>query len=380
MTRIQETASDDVQESPCELLEHLVKAEKEIVSIGANVSEELVTVKALSRKLHLNIKDAQREMEKFAKQQKASIHVTYLVKGKPITENPTQPNTSETVIKIVQQEDMDILKTTLTDVSCVIYSVEPSQMPPDPKKSIQASEAKKSLPTSESSKKVDPLVADSKASDIKKDTEKRTKDSELKAHKEEEKRKKIEKIRAEVAGKALEHCEAHEKLGQLFDADDDMESGPMEDVEETIDEPSPEMIIDDVNEVHSASPQNEMLPATTGRYIDIIENDDVEKVVKRVRRRRKVTKKESRVVGKYLRTVDVEGWESYSEDEVIVIRKKPFVKAAPTSDEKPQSKDESQSMNAASSTAAEKSEKKGPKAAKSKAAGQKTLMSFFGKK
>ncbi|KAI8608013.1 DNA polymerase subunit Cdc27, partial [Chytriomyces sp. MP71] len=44
-----------------------------------------------------------------------------------------------------------------------------------------------------------------------------------------------------------------------------------------------------------------------------------ERAVRRVRRRRKVTRKVTESVGKYLNTKDVEGWESYSEEEVVPV-------------------------------------------------------------
>ncbi|KAJ3010387.1 UNVERIFIED_CONTAM: hypothetical protein HDU68_002163 [Siphonaria sp. JEL0065] len=70
------------------------------------------------------------------------------------------------------------------------------------------------------------------------------------------------------------------------------------------------------------SPQEPM--AVDDEVVSPINQPDVERTTRRVRRRRKVVKKVTVQVGKYMETKDVEGWESYSEDEVV-----PVVKSVP---------------------------------------------------
>jgi hypothetical protein len=59
--------------------------------------------------------------------------------------------------------------------------------------------------------------------------------------------------------------------------------------------------------------------------VEVVEVEEVEEVqveTKRVRKKRKVTKSETYMHGKYLKTRDVDAWESYSDEEVVQAPKK----------------------------------------------------------
>ncbi|KAI8853018.1 DNA polymerase subunit Cdc27, partial [Chytridium lagenaria] len=443
MTRMQTVASD-MRESASDMLEYLVKTEKDVM-----------TVKALSRKLKINIKEAQRELQDFATKHKGTVHITYLVMGEPIKTDSALNDISETVVKIVQEEDLEPFTSTLRNASSGIYSVEPSrltnftdlenmswavyqkdtmedmkacrmirnssialrkdialaastQVPgsqikpisqaasisalkPHSSKDSKVLEQKKFGETSKETKPTEPKTSAATSpstsstnvfakakqarkssffeNQIKKDTEKKVKDQEDKIQKEEEKARRLEKIRSEAVASALKNRDVHESLEKLFDDDDEDSSTPMEDAQDN--EKSP--------------PEDEVVDLTDGmdpnQYIEVKDNNDIEKVIKRVRKRRKVIKSVSRLVGKSLRTVDVEDWESYSEDEEVVVRKTPLAPIGPPADNTLQKNRAENPAKSLPITPADPLEKK-TKTSKSRAPaqGQKTLMSFFGKK
>ncbi|KAJ3100771.1 hypothetical protein HDU97_001942 [Phlyctochytrium planicorne] len=416
MTREMDCSDIVRQESAMELLEHMVKREKQIV-----------TVKSFSRKLRKDVNSARSEMEDFVSKHKDHVHVTYLLTGYAL--EVSQSSVPNKLIKIVQQEDVEDLKSKLKDPACHLFSIEPARMESwddlenlnwttmsedsmeamrecrviknpsialkkelafaassqpvattsieskkasNPPTSAQTSVASKTLPAAFISKSSDitsapgpskstNIFAKSAAAkkeaaktsffqnQIRKDSEKKTRELQDKARKEEEREKRKEKIRADQVKEDLKHQAATEQLASLFDDDDDIQ-----------------MVQAEVNEAKINEPA---APAPTNSDVAIDVEDNSEKIVRRVRKRRKVIKKETKLVGKYLRTTDVEGWESYSEDEVVV-RKSPSRAPEPvqTKASKP---------TAITSDEAEKPEKKSKTAKKME--GQKTLTSFFKK-
>ncbi|KAI9351277.1 hypothetical protein BDR26DRAFT_890946 [Obelidium mucronatum] len=266
------------------------------------------------------------------------------------------------------------------------------------------------------------------ANQIKQDEERKQKAMVLEAGKQAEREKIKEKVRAEALKDAFVNQEVDAKLMGMFDEDDevnprkrgadsdDEEGGSDQDDHETKrlrlmaklsadpnasneeeeedsmdgtqqpSEPTNELMVDDAVINGVTEPGNSKPAWTTILSFDksfklLV---DIERITRRVRRRRKVIKKVTSQVGKYMKTVDVEGWESYSEEELA-----PVVKSVPkvpvmqqhdvVVDPMPV---ENKPVEAAASTKKTSPTKPKGKAATKKAAanhGQKLISSFFKK-
>ncbi|KAJ3169975.1 DNA polymerase delta subunit 3 [Geranomyces variabilis] len=111
-----------------------------------------------------------------------------------------------------------------------------------------------------------------------------------------------------------------------------------------------------------AEPENEVAAADR-------DTDTNNLPTRRVRKRRRVRKTRHITVGKYMKTEDYSDWEEYSEDEADVPAPEPKRLKQDTVAHEPETVSSSPPSKRGGQTAANK-----------KAAGQKTLLSFFGKK
>ncbi|KAJ3222902.1 hypothetical protein HDU81_009541 [Chytriomyces hyalinus] len=187
------------------------------------------------------------------------------------------------------------------------------------------------------------------ATQLKQDAERKEKQAALDAAKQQSRDALKEKARAEATKDALKNRAVDETLMAMFDDGDDnaeetakKRRGDVEDSESEQDEDDHETKKLKLMASLSAEPKSdteEDAASTESMQIDSEKPEElpvipalepensvtVETVTRRARRRRKVVKKVHKVVGKFMESVDVEGWESYSEDEVVPVVAKPAV-------------------------------------------------------
>ncbi|KAJ3297154.1 hypothetical protein HDU79_004528 [Rhizoclosmatium sp. JEL0117] len=243
--------------------------------------------------------------------------------------------------------------------------------PPKPtlqKQSSTSSTSSKSAAKSNDAKKKPNTTASKTsffATQIKQDEERKQKAAVVDAVKQAEREKLKEKARAEAVKDAFVHKEVDEKLMGMFDEEDEVnvfrfdvrfllsvsqkvntkKRGAVDDDDEDgesdqDDHETKRLKLmaklsagpethddDDEEEVEAAAkPMEEVDEAMAVEDVvsPIEQQSEVQHTTRRIRRRRKVIKKVTQQVGKYMETKDVEGWESYSEDEVV-----PIVKSVP---------------------------------------------------
>ncbi|KAI8834427.1 DNA polymerase subunit Cdc27 [Chytriomyces cf. hyalinus JEL632] len=190
------------------------------------------------------------------------------------------------------------------------------------------------------------------ATQLKQDAERKEKQAAVDAAKQQSRDALKEKARAEATKDALKHRAVDETLMAMFDdGDDNVEDtnkkrrGEDEDSESERDEDDHETKKLKLMASLSAEPKSdteEDAASTESMQTDSEKPEEqlsnpaipdldpensvtVETITRRVRRRRKVVKKVHKIVGKFMESVDVEGWESYSDDEVVPVVAKPVV-------------------------------------------------------
>ncbi|KAJ3411338.1 hypothetical protein HDV05_002359 [Chytridiales sp. JEL 0842] len=280
---------------------------------------------------------------------------------------------------------------------------------------------------------------------IKKAAEKKERDQKVAEEKAKKIEKEKEKKRGEAAVAAIQHADVEAKLHSMFndedDEDDEKEAGGVimnEDDDDDFETKKLRLMAKQAAGPATGDDDEEMSEAeeNSAQVEPIVEDeismksqpsndaeDDAEYEVRRVRRRRKVIRKETLMSGKYMGrhlivthifkaneslifpvTKDVEGWESYSEEErvpkakvsrptlpsaVVSKPEKMQTVAARNPPKEKETIDEPHEENNSKKNKKEIKEETSPSKAAAKgkgkgkkeaAAGQKTILSFFNKK
>ncbi|KAJ3117229.1 hypothetical protein HDU96_007488 [Phlyctochytrium bullatum] len=171
----------------------------EYLSHTINVEKAVVTTRQLSRTLRITMSEAQKAMESFANLNKDHVHACYLVYG-IITKQSEDESVPVREFCLVQQEELESAKTRYKNADVKVFSLQPARLKRDQEKKLQAQE--------------------------------------IKAKKEEERNKKLDKLRSQEVVAALQHKEAHEQLTQMFDVDDEEETAVDPTVSRTSTEPA----------------------------------------------------------------------------------------------------------------------------------------------